>query len=138
MNRTLLVGAALLFLAACSGAPSTGTTESLVEKQLGGEEQVYVIEGAKKTNGVLLDDIHYEGEYLVTFTFKTSLSDLSKQELAASQGNPIAAMQTHAAIMMLRTMYGDFKAGDQKQINFKAKFLKKEQGWAIEDIDPVL
>jgi len=125
---------AAFMLSACSDTPGEAKLENMLQQQFDSKYQGLVeIEQLTKLNGWSEHKDNYMAEVSYTIAFKKSFKSFMDEQ-TAKPGNPLEKMATGIAAGMLKLQYGDFKAGDEYQVEQQTITLRMtENGWAIAD-----
>lgn len=126
---TILLAVALT---ACSDTPGDTKLKQLIQQQYDARyDDLVEVNEFKKLNGWSDNESHYSAEVAYNITFKKSFKTFM-EEKTDQPGNPLEKMVTGMSAGILKLQYGDFKAGDEYQVQQQTLTLRKtENGWML-------
>jgi hypothetical protein len=137
LMKNVLLLAALITLAACSGKPSVSEIREQVASQMqaDGRDRLFEIRNFRKRNGFRKDERTYIADVEYELVFRKSLADLQAELEKEAQDSPFRALSSSVEIVAMKLKFGNFKAGDHITRQAKLTLIRTEQGWRIQDTD---
>jgi len=127
--KGVLFAACMALLAGCSGTPGESAIAKQIEQTTNkqfGVDFVHV-DDLEKTNGRKEGD----NNYIADVVFDLEYTKNSDQVVDEMTKNTPAGMGRSIAAMTLKSIVGEFKAGDTKHVETTVKLSKSENGWVL-------
>ncbi len=137
MLRIVMFSLSTLLLAACSSKPSESTIEKAVMESVydeGGRELIDVA-NFKQVNGFQESKARYLAHVTYDMVLVKSADEFAQMMAEESNGNRMLEMQNNVAMMAMKALYGNWKAGDKFPQSIKVQMIKSENGWVAESME---